>query len=94
MKRLEDVMENILKSAKFRKKSLKSESVLKAIKEHQQISMKKVAEYLDMDLDDLAINHLFPLMDMGKITWDGPPGRLSHDNLLSVTEEVASGEKH
>lgn len=89
-KRLEDVMENVLKSAKLRKKSVKSEPVLEAIKEHQPISMKKVAEYLDMDFDDLAINHLFPLREMGKITWDGPSARLSHDNLLSINEEVGS----
>lgn len=93
-KRLEDVMENVLRSAKQRKKTVKSERVVEAIEERQPISMRKLAESLDMDFDDLAINHLFPLREGEKITWDGPSSRLSYDSILTINDQNYGSEKH
>lgn len=89
-KELEGVLESIIKSAKIRKTSIKSARVLDAIKANQPVTLEKLAKFLDMSDDELAIHHLFPMRERGEITWDGPKNSINSMSAIRVNSDDES----
>lgn len=83
-KELESVLESIFQDAKLKKKSIKSARVLDAIKANQPVTLPKLARFLDMSDDDLAIHHLFPMRARGEITWDAPMNTISSESAIRL----------
>ena len=89
--KLESVLEDIFKQAKQRKQTVKSEKLLATIKEHQPVTMSKLAKILGMEEEDVAIPNMFSLREAGKITWDGPSHSLSSDSVITLKVESSEG---
>ena len=89
--KLEGVLEDIFKQAKQRKQSVRSEKLLATIKEHQPVTMIKLAKMLGMEEEDVAIPNMFNLREAGKITWDGPSNSLSSDSIITLNAESSNG---
>lgn len=86
-KELEGVLETIFQNATNRKTSIKSTGVLDATKANQPASMEKLANFLGMSDDDLAINHSFPMRERGEITWDGPKNNISSMSAIRIDSD-------
>ena len=89
--KLEGVLENSFKQAKQRKQTIKSERLLATIKDHQPVTMHKLAKILGMEEEDVAIPNMFSLREEGKVTWDGPANSLSSDSVITLKPESSNG---
>lgn len=85
-KKLESAFEEVLVKARDRKRSIKAERILAAIKDLGPISVSKLASALDREVDDLAVPHLFDLRKKGEITWDGSENMIASDSVLEAIE--------
>lgn len=85
-KKLEESIEEIFQKSKRRKQSIKSARVLSTIAEVQPITVKALSALLNLNEDDLAIEHLFQLREKGEITWDGAENMLNSDSKIKLVQ--------
>lgn len=85
-KKLESAFEEMLVKARNKKRAVKADRILAAIKDLGPISVSKLASALDCEIDDLAVPHLFELRKQGKITWGESEDMITSDSILQAVE--------
>ncbi|MDS4025786.1 MAG: hypothetical protein RKO25_02155 [Candidatus Contendobacter sp.] len=86
-RKLEVAFEGILEKARSKKRLIKAEKILSAIKELGPIKIEKLADALDVTVEDVVIPHIFNLRKEGKITWSGSENGVSSDSVVEVVKE-------
>lgn len=85
--KLEESLEELFQKSKKRKQSIKTARVISTLEEVQPISLRDLTSLLNINDDELAIRHLFPLREQGKITWDGPENSINSESLIRVLDQ-------
>ena len=86
-RKLESSLEELFEKSKKRKQSIKTARVLSILSDLQPISFSELTSILNIEDQELAIRHLFPLREQGKVSWDGPENQLSSDSIIKLIEE-------
>lgn len=86
-RKLESSLEELFEKSKKRKQSIKTARVQSILSDLQPISFSELTSILNIEDQELAIRHLFPLREQGKVSWDGPENQLSSDSIIKLIEE-------
>lgn len=85
--KFEKAFSEVLIKSRDKKRAIKTERVMNAIREHAPVSVERLAKILHVDDTELALHHLFMLREADEITWDGPSNKLDSDTIIELPSE-------